>query len=137
MDTRIIATVFEWRGEIYVSVDRVGRASDRRYAPRHRIATWTATTRANPSEAQAAEYMITILGQWLAEGMPRGLHVPRQGLPGAPGGGGGDRRVATGKPASRALQSQEPPSRLIGSDAVGVSDGLQPPGEQLTVPGTM
>ena len=130
MDAQIVARVFEWRGEIYVAVDRVGRASDRRYAPRHRVATWTATTKAAPTEAEATEYMILILQQWLADGLPRGLHVPRQRRPGAPGGGGGDGRVATPDTPIQASTITNGAEVANSSAPRRGSDGLQPPGVQ-------
>lgn len=130
MDAQIVARVFEWRGEIYVAVDRVGRASDRRYAPRHRVATWTATTKAAPTEAEATEYMIVILQQWLADGLPRGLHVPRQRRPGALEGGGGDGRVATGDTPERASTISDGAQVANSAAARRASDGLTPPGVQ-------
>lgn len=122
--------MYHWRGATHAYVERVEQPPGRRIPTRTRLADWTCDTPVLPTQGEAFEWLVGVLEAWQAAGFPWWLDAKRAALPGAPGGGGGDGRVATRDEAPAALQSEWQPNPLLGSGAVGVSDGLMPPGEQ-------
>lgn len=130
MDSRISVTVFDWKGELYVGVDRIGRASDRRHAPRTRLATWHATLpESDVSEEVALLYMWMRLNEWITAGAP----LMSEAITASPWG---DRRgealdgVSASALAATALPSQTEPPPVERRQPVGLSDGLSPEGSQ-------
>lgn len=120
--------MFEWRGELHLAVDRVGRRVGRRYTPRTRLASYSAAHVQEVPEALCLLWMHTCLTDWVNAGCPTHHSVPAQRGPGAPGGAVGGRRVAPLDTPSTPLPSKtvRPPDKA--PDAVGVSDGLWPEG---------
>lgn len=128
MDTSVVAYLFNWRGDLYLQVERVHRSAGRRYAPRDRMATWHAQAPLRLQEDEALEWFVACMTQWLNAGLPKHAWHEREALPASPSGDHRGVRVATGSRPSNALPSiaAEIPSGQSG--AVGVSDGLTPPG---------
>ena len=53
MDTSISVRVFEWRGELNCTVDRVGNTDHRKHAPRTRLASFSTSAFEGNSEVDA------------------------------------------------------------------------------------
>jgi hypothetical protein len=128
MDTSISVRVFEWRGEIGMGVDRVGRAGHRKYAPHTRLATFSATAVPDLCEETLLLWMHERLTEWIGQGCPP---CWREAPPASPQGTTGvvSRTGApSGREPARSLPSQTEPPPLEHRGAVGVSDGLKPDG---------
>ena len=130
MDTSITVQVFDWRGELWLTVDRLHRHGGRRYAPRDRLATFHVDALRDVSEDEALLWLHEQLAAWVAAGCPRRRWTDRVAVSAPPGGGHGGRRVATATRPGKPLPSKTAPPPLEGSGAAGVSDGLKPPGVQ-------
>lgn len=128
MDTSVVAYLFSWKGDLYFQVERVHRSAGRRYAPRDRLATWHAKAPLRLQEDEALEWMTACVAQWLAAGLPKHAWHESEALSAPPSGGHGGVRVATGSRPSNALPSIAAETPRGQSGAVGVSDGLTPPG---------
>lgn len=130
MDTSISVRVFEWRGELWLAVDRVHSAAHRRYAPRDRLASFHVRPMREVSEPVACLWLLEQLTLWVNAGCP---NARREAAPASPVG---DRRGhrAIGAPrrasAESALPSQTEPPSLEARDGEAVSDGLKPLGTQ-------
>jgi hypothetical protein len=61
MDTSISIRLFEWRGDVHCTVDRVGRADHRRYAPRTRVAEFSTRMPEGTPEQTIAAWAILSL----------------------------------------------------------------------------
>lgn len=130
MDSRIIVQVFQWRDALHCTVDVAGPHGRRRYAPRRRLQGWTAEALPHLQGPEALEWAITVLNLWMNQGFELSVGNGGVAVPAPPGGGHGGRRVAPGVSRSQALPSQTTAPPVEHRGAVGVSDGLQPPGAQ-------
>jgi hypothetical protein len=130
VDSQISVLVSEWRGELLILVDRVGRSGHRRYAPRTRLATFRARAVREVSEDEACLWLLEQLTLWVNAGCPR----TRRGA--APASPVGDHRGQRAIGAPTGAEGRTPlPSKTVrppeeGSGAAGVSDGLKPNGAQ-------
>lgn len=132
MDSAISVAVFNWRGECWITVDRILRHDGRRYAPRRRLASFRAATMSDLPEEIALEWLVDQLTIWVNAGAPPEWHSAPK-VPSAPlGRGHRVRRVASGESAGKSLPSKTATPPPMGSaSAASTIDGLQPPGEQL------
>ena len=135
MDSQISVRVFDWRGEIWLAIDRVGRAPDRRYAPRTRLATFHAQPLRDVPESVAFLWLLEQLTAWVNAGCPSPSRAARSGAPQRGATGGETHGAPFGQAAENRLPSQTRPSAVKHSASVASTDGLTPPGEQMTIPG--
>jgi hypothetical protein len=128
MDSSVTVQVFDWRGEIWLTVDRVGRVDHRRHAHRDRLATFHAQPVRDVPEDCALLWMLEQLTAWVNAGCPR---PSAQRARGPLGGASGGTRANGAPPtptADPALQSQTVPTPLVASASEASSDGLWPEG---------
>lgn len=130
MDSSISVRVFDWKGDIWLAVDRIGSADHRKHAHRDRLATFRETPVHDVSEDVALLWMLEQLQLWVNAGAPFAWSE----APSAPPGGG--RR---GRPEAWAcprregedpLRSETQPPPLEDRASEASSDGLWPPGYQ-------
>ena len=130
MDSSLSVRVFDWRGDIYLVVDRIHSAPRRKYAARDRLATFHATPVRDVPEDVACLWMLEQLTLWVNAGCPYTRHASATGAPlGGPQGARAPGAPSGPRPAPSLRSKTEPPP-LEDSGAVGVSDGLAPPGVQ-------
>lgn len=133
MDYSITVQVFDWRGDLWLSVDRVGRVAGKRFAPRERLASFHTDAMHDVSPDEALLWMHEQLAAWVNAGCPRRSWTdakrPRRPLEGAMGVG-----APTGHQGLVTLPSENstPPPREE-RRAERDSDGLKPPGVQQTL----
>jgi hypothetical protein len=128
MDTSISVQVFDWRGELWLAIDRVGRVAGRRYAPRARLATFHALPLRDVSEDEACLWMYDVVTSWVNQGCPR-VHLTsaeRSRLP-LEGDTGGRRAYEPSGPSDATLKEAADPPRDQ-RRAERVSGGLSPEG---------
>lgn len=128
MDTSITVHVFDWRGDLWLAVDRVGRHAGRRYAPRTRLASVHAQPMREVSEDEALLWMLDVLTLWVNAGAPTSQRAdaqrPRRPQVGATGDG-----APTCAWGAVTLPSENlPPPPMAERRAERVSDGLVPEG---------
>lgn len=133
MDTSISLRLFNWRGDIWLTVDRIGCSDHRKHAPRERLATFHTWCLPEVSEENALLWMYIQLNAWVGDGCP---DARREAATVSPGGGttGGESAARVARQAPEiALPSQTEPPNVERCDGVAVSDGLLPEGEQLAL----
>jgi hypothetical protein len=128
MDYSYIVEVFEWRGSVHVTCDRIGRSAGRRYAPRVRL--WTESRVLEEPVNDPTGVAILALAVADHSGLLADLSGP-EGPPAPPGRGatGGDtppRATATRRTGALPSGTAAPP-RKEPRDVVA-SDGLTPEG---------
>lgn len=130
MDTSISVRVFEWRGELHATVDRVGRSDHRKYAHRDRLASFSETVEGQVDEVDAMLWATAQIAGLLLVSMSE---AERSEAPAPPGGPQGDVRSTRAyvtphlRSATTRNAAQTPNGESTG--AAG-SDGLRPPGVQ-------
>jgi hypothetical protein len=146
MDTSISVRMFEWRGDVWISVDRVGRAGHRKHAPRTPLVSIHSSSDTPICEDVALLWLQGCLTEWVAAGCPRGhreaVSAPPQGATGVVSRTG----VPPQLDRSKALPSQTEPAPVEhrGSEATSdpwVDGTFQPalpgmPGPQPLLPHT-
>lgn len=128
MDDSLMLRVFDWQGNLHVTVDRVQPHRGRKYAPRDRVWSSSVQLQESPSEWAAMHWAVAVLAGRL------GLvaHAAGEACSGVPLGG----PQGVHAPSAR-LQSDlakwlydqkqgRPPLEDCGAE--GVSDGLEPKG---------
>lgn len=128
MDTSLSVRVFEWRGELHVNVDRVGRVGDRKYAPRTRLATRSGPWDGEVTEEAFLLAAIMVLVDYVGDIAVLASILAAQPRPASPSGDHRGERVATGDTPSGPLPSQAVRPSVEHSASAASSDGLWPPG---------
>ena len=132
MDYSYIVEVFEWRGCVHVTCDRVGRSAGRRYAPRARVWSESALLETPATGLQLAAFLALAVAEHAADlGPAHGAERPPVPPEGATGGhdtpplATATRRDG-GLPSGEAAPPRKEPRDVVASDGL-LPEGGTPP----------